>query len=76
MEQKSDFERDKIRADQLMEKEKYLAAIYRYKHLLDEADMKEISEVLRGNLWHNLGTAYARLFCLKRQGAALRRHMH
>ena len=47
MEQKSDFERDKIRADQLMEKEKYLAAIYRYKHLLDEADMKETSEVLR-----------------------------
>lgn len=47
MEQKSDFERDKIRADQLMEKEKYLAAIYRYKHLLDEADTKETSEVLR-----------------------------
>ncbi len=61
MEQKSDFECDKIRADQLMEKEKYLAAIYRYKHLLDEADTKETGEVLRGNIWHNLGTAYARL---------------
>lgn len=68
MEQKSDFERDKIRADQLMEKEKYLAAIYRYKHLLDEADMKETSEVLRGNLWHNLGTAYARLFLFEEAG--------
>ena len=62
------FERDKIRADQLMEKEKYLAAIYRYKHLLDEADMKETSEVLRGNLWHNLGTAYARLFLFEEAG--------
>ena len=68
MEQKSDFERDKIRADQLMEKEKYLEAIYRYKHLLDEADMKETSEVLRGNLWHNLGTAYARLFLFEEAG--------
>ena len=68
MEQKSDFERDKIRADQLMEKEKYLAAIYRYKHLLDEADMKETSEVLRGNIWHNLGTAYARLFLFEEAG--------
>ena len=68
MEQKSDFERDKIRADQLMEKEKYLAAIYRYKHLLDEADTKETSEVLRGNIWHNLGTAYARLFLFEEAG--------
>lgn len=68
MEQKSDFERDKIRADQLMEKEKYLAAIYRYKHLLDEADTKETGEVLRGNLWHNLGTAYARLFLFEEAG--------
>ena len=68
MEQKSDFERDKIRADQLMEKEKYLAAIYRYKHLLDEADMKETGEVLRGNIWHNLGTAYARLFLFEEAG--------
>lgn len=68
MEQKSDFECDKIRADQLMEKEKYLAAIYRYKHLLDEADTKETSEVLRGNIWHNLGTAYARLFLFEEAG--------
>ena len=68
MEQKSDFECDKIRADQLMEKEKYLAAIYRYKHLLDEADTKETGEVLRGNIWHNLGTAYARLFLFEEAG--------
>ena len=68
MEQKSDFECDKIRADQLMEKEKYLAAIYRYKHLLDEADTKETSEVLWGNIWHNLGTAYARLFLFEEAG--------
>ena len=68
MEQKSDFECEKIRADQLMEKDKYLAAIYRYKHLLETADTKETSEVLRGNIWHNLGTAYARLFLFEEAG--------
>lgn len=62
MEEKSDFECNKIRADQLMEKEKYLAGIYEYKRLLDSPDEKEASALLRGNIWHNLGTAYARLF--------------
>ena len=62
MEEKSDFECNKIRADQLMEKQKYLAAIYEYKRLLDSPDAKEASLLLCGNIWHNLGTAYARLF--------------
>lgn len=58
-----------------MEKEKYLAAIYRYKHLLDE-QIEETSEV-RGEI--SGITSERRMhvsFCLKRQGAALRRHMH
>lgn len=62
MEEKSDFECNKIRADQLMEKQKFLAAIYEYKRLLDSQDAKDASALLRGNIWHNLGTAYARLF--------------
>ena len=62
MEEKSDFECNKIRPDQLMEKQKYLAGIYEYKRLLDSPDAKEASALLRGNIWHNLGTAYARLF--------------
>jgi tetratricopeptide (TPR) repeat protein len=62
MEQKSDFECSKIRADQLMEREKYLAAIYEYKRLLESEDAKEESALIRGNILHNLGTAYARLF--------------
>lgn len=73
MEQKTDFECDKIRADQLMEKEKYLAAIYRYKHLLEEADTEETSEVLRGSIWHNLGTAYARLFLFEEANQCFQR---
>lgn len=68
MEEKSDFECNKIRADQLMEKKKYLAGIYEYRRLLDSPDAKEASALLRGNIWHNLGTAYARLFLFEEAG--------
>ena len=69
MEEKSDFECNKIRADLLMEKEKYLGAIYEYKRLLDSEDVKEADETLLGNIWHNLGTAYARLFLFEEAAA-------
>lgn len=62
LEEKSEFECNKIRADRLMENEKYIASIYEYKQLLkmDEAALE--NPVLIGNIWHNLGVAYARLF--------------
>jgi len=62
MEEKSDFECDKMRADRLMEKEKYLSSIYAYKHLLLQDDAKTCNPVVLGNIYHNLGCAYARLF--------------
>ena len=62
MEEKSDFECNKIRADRLMEKEKYLSSIYEYKRLLDSEDARKENAFLVGSIWHNLGTAYARLF--------------
>lgn len=62
MEGKSDFECNKIRADRLMEKEKYLSSIYEYKRLLDSEDAQKENPMLIGNIWHNLGVAYARLF--------------
>jgi len=62
MEEKSDFECNKVRADRLMEKEKYLSSIYEYKRLLESNEAGEQSQELLGNIWHNLGTAYARLF--------------
>ena len=62
MEEKSDFECNKLRADRLMEKEKYLSSIYEYKSLLDSNEAGEQKKELIGNIWHNLGTAYARLF--------------
>jgi len=65
MEDKSDFECNKLRADRLMEKEKYLSSIYEYKRLLDSPDAHEQEKGLLGNIWHNLGTAYARMFLFK-----------
>lgn len=65
MEEKSDFECSKVRADRLMEKEKFLSSIYEYKRLLDSNEAGEQKKELLGNIWHNLGTAYARLFLFK-----------
>ena len=65
MEEKSDFERNKLRADRLMEKEKYLGSIYEYKRLLEASDAYQQTPQMLGNIWHNLGTAYARLFLFK-----------
>lgn len=62
LEEKSDFECSKIRADRLMEREKYLSCIYEYKRLLESEDAKNENQLVVGNIWHNLGTAYARLF--------------
>lgn len=62
LEEKSDFECNKIRADKLMENEKYLSSIYEYKRLLESDEAKSENAILVGNIYHNLATAYARLF--------------
>lgn len=62
LEEKSDFECNKIRADRLMEKEKYLSCIYEYKRLLELEEPEGGTPELLGDIWHNLGTAYARMF--------------
>lgn len=62
MEEKSDFECNKIRADRLFEREKYLSSIYEYKSLLESSDAGMQSKELLGSIWHNLATSYARLF--------------
>lgn len=62
MEEKSDFECNKIRADRLLERDKILSAIYEYKRLLDMREAMEQPRNLIGNIWHNLGACYGRLF--------------
>lgn len=62
LEEKSEFECNKLRADRLLEKEKYLSSIYEYNRLLDSREAQQASSLLLGDIWHNLGTAYARMF--------------
>ena len=62
LEEKSDFERGKIRADKLLESGRCVAGIYEYRQLLNRSDLDQQSRMLVGNVWHNLGCAYARLF--------------
>ena len=59
-ENKSDAERKKIRADRLLERKRVLEAVFEYEDLLSSE--ANIGERLLGDIWHNLGTAYARLF--------------
>ena len=62
MQNKSAFECGKIRADRLMENKKYMHAILEYRRLLQmDADCKK-EPVLTGNIWHNMGCAFAKLF--------------
>ncbi len=61
-ENKSPQECRKMRADRLMEKDKLVDAIYEYEALIEDKSIKAIAPAFEGSLWHNLGTAYARLF--------------
>lgn len=56
---KSEYECGKIRADRYVENKRYINAIYEYRRLLRE---EEKNTVLVGNVWHNLGKAYAGLY--------------
>lgn len=59
---KSEFECRKIRADHYLARELFARAITEYRTLLDsDAGRRESKETV-GNVWHNLGCAYAGLF--------------
>lgn len=62
LEEKSDFECIKLRADRLMENGKYLSSIFEYNKLLASEEAKTADSVVCGNIYNNLATAYARLF--------------
>lgn len=69
LESKSEFECGKIRADRFLENGKYVNCIYEYRRLLQE---DEKNPVLLGNVWHNLGCAYARLFFFEKAAKCFR----
>lgn len=61
-ENKSEAERKKIRADRLMVGGKYVDAIYEYETLLSEEVAKTMPRTVEGDVYHNLGCAFAKLF--------------
>lgn len=71
MESKSEYECCKIKADRYTESKRYIHAIYEYRRLLRMKDEK--NEVLVGNVWHNLGKAYAGLFLFREAAACFKR---
>lgn len=66
MDHQSNYENRKVKADQLMEKKKYLAAIEEYRNLLLNATDSPSDIRVSGDIWHNMGTAYANLLCFER----------
>ncbi len=54
------YERKKARIDYLLNGHKYYAAIKQYHGLLDE--LPDTDKMLGAKIYHNLGTAYARMF--------------
>jgi len=66
MDHQSNYENRKIKADQLMEKKRYLEALEEYRNLLLHATDSPSDVRVSGDIWHNMGTAYAYLFCFER----------
>lgn len=66
MDHQSSYENRKVKADQLMEKHMYLAAVREYRNLLMQGTDNQSDIRVSGDIWHNMGTAYARLFCFER----------
>ncbi len=60
IENKSEEECKKIRGDRFMDQNKIVDAIYEYENILVES--QNLSSQLVGDIYHNLGCAYARLF--------------
>jgi tetratricopeptide (TPR) repeat protein len=59
---KTTAERIKAKADILMDTEKYNMAITYYNSILNKAINNELPERFYGDVYNNLGVAYARLF--------------
>ena len=59
---KSVFQCRKIRADHFLKREMYARAITEYRMLLQSEERRREPDPEVGNVWHNLGCAYAGLF--------------
>lgn len=73
MEQKPAYECCKIRADRYVENQKYVKGIQEYQKYLRMEEATQGHPGLTGDVWHNLGTSYARLLFYEEALACYRR---
>lgn len=66
-------ERGKTRADYLLSHKKYALAAKEYYQILKEPRDENLSEVFYGNILHNMGNAYAKLFFYQKAGICFKR---
>ena len=66
MENKDEFELGKLRADRILKTKQYLRSIREYERLTALWESRNCSRKLIGNVWHNLGVAYGKLFLFER----------
>lgn len=57
----SGLEAKKFYADQFMHQEKYVQAIHAYRRLLNDSDVISRQGHVAGDIWNNLGCAYAKM---------------
>lgn len=62
LQNKTIFERRKLRADRYLENKRYVNAISENRRLLTMEEECKKNPVICGSIWHNQGTAFARLF--------------
>lgn len=62
LEDKDEFERQKLKADRLLRGQKYVRSIEAYQRLLEMDEIHPQKKILLGDIWHNLGVAHAKLF--------------
>ena len=65
MQHKTVFERRKMRADRYVENKKYINALLEYRRILQMEEECKKNPVMCGNIWHNQGTVFARLFLFR-----------
>ncbi|MBR3770553.1 MAG: hypothetical protein IKL06_08470 [Lachnospiraceae bacterium] len=62
MQHKPVYERRKMRADRFVEHKKYVRALGEYRRLVQMDEVCRNNPVMCGNIWHNQGVIFARLF--------------
>lgn len=73
LENKDEFERQKLKADRLLINKKYIRCIGEYDHLLHLCESNHQYLGLQGAIWHNKGVAHVRLFLFQEAAECFQR---